>query len=80
MRKIYKLTDTKHEGLYVEETTDGYKLIKVKADTQSFSKDTKFYMLPYFLRDTEVYDEYEEVDKIPEDYIANKKDLCSRSF
>lgn len=79
MTKIYKLTDTKHEGLYVEETAEGYKLIKIKADTQSFSKDTKFYMLPYFIRDTEVYDEYMEVDKVPEDYIENMVKLLAQA-
>lgn len=79
MTRIYKLTDPKHEGLYAEETTEGYKLIKVKADSQKFSKDTKFHMLPYFLRDTDVYDEYEEVDEVPEDYIENIINLLEKA-
>lgn len=83
MNKYYRLLDPKHKGLYVYQDETGYFLIKSKVIHSSpfsiIDEEDKFYMTPYFLRDTEVYDEYEEVDDVESDYAEKMLELYNKA-
>lgn len=74
--KYYRLTDKQHNGLYVYQNEKGFFPVR-SAEFQgkvyiTTDNHNKFYMTPYFLRDTDVYDEYEEVFNGPKDSYPEK--------
>lgn len=83
MNKYYKLLDPKHKGLYVYHDKEGYYLVKSEMIYDKswtiIDEEDKFYMTPYFLRDTEVYDEYEEVDDVESDYAEKMLALYNKA-
>lgn len=83
MGKYFRLTDQNHKGLYVYQDETGYFLIKSKVIHSSpfsiIDEDEKFYMTPYFLRDTEVYDEYEEVSDVESGYAEKMLELYNKA-
>lgn len=83
MEKYYKLLDCKHRGLYVYQNEEGYfpvrSIIQAGDPWEIIDESEKFYMTPYFLRDTEVYDEYEEVDDIEPEYAEKTFELYKKA-
>ena len=83
MGKYYKLLDPKHKGLYVYRDEEGYYLVKSEIINDKpwtiIDEEDKFYMTPYFLRDTEVYDDYEEVDDVEPNYAEKMLELYNKA-
>lgn len=83
MGKYYKLLDPQHKGLYVYENTIAYYLVKSKflgREPEIEICDTeKFYMLPYFLRDTALFYEFEKVNNIENNYAENMFNLYNKA-
>lgn len=73
MSRFYRLTDTQHRGLFIEDNGKNYQLIAVK--NGELVHKGEFYLTAYNLRDSHVYDEYEEVTGVPSDYAENMTNL-----
>ena len=84
MGKYYKLLDPKHKGLYVYHDEEGYYLVKSEIINNKpwtiIDEEDKFYMTPYFLRDTEVYDDYEEIEEPDKGYTKNILELYDKAL
>lgn len=83
MGKYYKLLDPQHKGLYVYDDNIAYYLVKSKFIGREpeieICVTEKFYMLPYFLQDTILYDEFEEVTNTEDNYAENMFNLYNKA-
>lgn len=82
MYKIYQLKDKQHNGMYVFQDKAGYHLMKAEVIYDKvclLPEEGKFHMLPYFLRDTDVYDEYAEVEEPDKEYTKNILELYDKA-